>query len=81
MDMEIKNCKISTKGQLTIPKDFRKKLKIHEGDEVILYIKDDGIIIKPKKAHLEMLRGLLREELSLDEAINFIESERKKWRI
>ena len=38
--MKIKNCKISTKGQLTIPKDFREKLKLREGDEVILYIKD-----------------------------------------
>jgi len=79
--MEIKKCKISTKGQLTIPKDIREKLKIHEGDEVILYIQDDGIIIKPKTAHLGMLRGLLREEIALNKAIDFIQSERNKWRI
>lgn len=79
--MEIKKCKISTKGQLTIPKDFREKLKLHEGDEVILYIQDDGIIIKPKTAHLGMLRGLLREEIALNKAIDFIQSERNKWRI
>ncbi len=79
--MKIKNCKISTKGQLTIPKDFREKLKLREGDEVILYIKDGGIIIKPKTAHLGMLRGLLREEISLNKAIDFIQSERKKWRM
>jgi len=79
--MEIKNCKISTKGQLTIPKDFREKLKIREGDEVILYIQDDGIIIKPKTAHLGMLRGLLQEEIILNKAIDFIKAERNKWRI
>jgi AbrB family looped-hinge helix DNA binding protein len=79
--MEIKYCKISTKGQLTIPKDFRDKLKLHEGDEVILYIQDDGIIIKPRTAHLGMLRGLLREEITLNNEINFIQSERKKWRV
>lgn len=79
--MEIKYCKLSTKGQLTIPKDFREKLKLHEGDEVILYIKDDGIIIKPKIVHLGMLRGLLREEIDFNKAIKFIQSERKKWRI
>jgi len=78
--MEIKNCRISTKGQLTIPKDFRDKLKLHEGDEVILYIQDNGIIIKPKIAHLGMLRGLLREEIALNKAIDFIQAERKKWR-
>ncbi len=79
--MEIKYCKISTKGQLTIPKDFRDKLKLYEGVEVILYIQDDGIIIKPKTAHLGMLRGLLREEIAVDKAIDFVQSERKKWRI
>ena len=79
--MEIKFCRISSKGQLTIPKDFREQLKLHEGDEVIIYIKDEGIIIKPKTRHLGMLRGLLREEVSLNKAIEFIQSERRKWRL
>lgn len=79
--MEIKYCKISTKGQLTIPKHFREKLKLHEGDEVIVYVQGDEIIIKPKTAHLGMLRGLLREDITLSKAIEFIQDERKKWRI
>jgi len=79
--MEIKYCRISSKGQLTIPKDFRKQLKLHKGDEVIIYIKDEGIIIKPKTKHLGMLRGLLREEITLNKAIEFIQSERQKWRL
>ncbi|MCJ7651349.1 MAG: AbrB/MazE/SpoVT family DNA-binding domain-containing protein [Candidatus Lokiarchaeota archaeon] len=79
--MEIKYCRISSKGQLTIPKDFREQLKLHEGDEVIIYLKDEGIVIKPKATHLGMLRGLLREEIALDNALEFIQSERKKWRI
>ncbi len=79
--MEIKYCRISSKGQLTIPKDFREQLKLHEGDEVIIYIKDEGIIIKSKTRHLGMLRGLLREEITLNKAIEFIQSERQKWRL
>lgn len=79
--MEIKYCRISSKGQLTIPKDFREQLKLHKGDEVIIYLKDEGIVIKPKATHLGMLRGLLREEIALDNALEFIQSERKKWRI
>ena len=78
--MDIKNSKISTKGQLTIPKEFRDKLNLHSGDEVILYIKDDRIIVKSKVAHLGMLRGLLRKEIDIDKAHEFIQSERKKWR-
>ena len=77
--MEIKNSKISTKGQLTIPKEFRDKLNLHSEDEVILYIKDDRMIVKPKVAHLGMLRGLLRKEIDIDKAHEFIQSERKKW--
>lgn len=79
--MEIKHSRISTKGQLTIPKEFREILKIHAGDEVILLLQDDGIIIKPKISHIGMLRGLLRDEINIEKAKSFIDSERKKWRI
>ncbi len=80
MKMEIKYCKISTKGQLTIPKFFREKLKLNKGTEVLVYIKDDGLFIKPKTTHLGMLRGLLREEMDFNKVLDFIQSERKKWR-
>ena len=77
--MKIKYCKISTKGQLTIPKEFRKKLNLREGDEVILYLDENGIVIKPKVSHMGMLRGLLKEEIDIEKANSFIKSERKKW--
>ncbi len=79
--MEIKHSRISTKGQLTIPKEFREILNIHAGDEVILLLQDNGIIIKPKVSHIGMLRGLLRDEINIEKAKSFIDSEQKKWRI
>lgn len=79
--MEMKNSKISTKGQLTIPKEFREKLNLQSGDDVILYLKDDGIVVKPKVSHLGMLRGLLSEDINIKKANEFIQSERKKWRV
>ncbi|MGQ4874780.1 MAG: AbrB/MazE/SpoVT family DNA-binding domain-containing protein [Promethearchaeia archaeon] len=79
--MIVKFCKISTKGQLTIPKEFRDKLNLHEGDEVVLYLTEDGIIIKPRIMNLRILRGLLRDEINLEKAEEFIKSERKKWSI
>ncbi len=79
--MEIKTSKLSTKGQITIPKEFRDKLHLRAGDELIIYFKDGEIIIKPKPTHLGMLRGLLREDINLEKAEEFIQSERKKWRV
>ncbi len=79
--MEIKYCRLSTKGQLTIPKEFREKLNIHVGDEVILYLKDGKIIVSPKVMHIGMLRGLLREEIDVKKVDDFLKSERKKWRL
>ncbi len=79
--MEIKYCRLSTKGQLTIPKEFREKLNIHAGDEVILYLKDEKIIVSPKIMHIGMLRGLLREEIDVKKVDDFLKSERKKWRL
>ena len=79
--MEIKYRKLSTKGQLTIPKEFRKKLNLHAGDEVILILEKDEIHVKPRTSNLKMLRGLLRDEIDLKKAESFIDKERKKWRI
>ncbi len=79
--MEIKHCRLSTKGQLTIPKEFREKLNIHAGDEVILYLKDEKIIVSPKIMDIRMLRGLLREEIDVEKVDDFLKSERKKWRL
>jgi len=39
------------------------------------------MVVKPKVAHLGMLRGLLREEIDIDKANEFINNERKKWSI
>ena len=35
--------RVTTKGQVTIPLEFRKKLKIKEGDKVV-FIEKDGLI-------------------------------------
>ena len=79
--MEVKIIKLSTKGQLTIPKEFRERLNLRAGDEVLIYFRDEEIIVKPKTSHLGMLRGLLREDIDIEKADEFIQSERKKWRV
>lgn len=40
---------ITTKGQVTIPKPFREKLHIKEGDNLIFEIKSNMLILKKKE--------------------------------
>ena len=79
--MNVQSGKISTKGQITLPKDFRDELKVKPGDEVIIIKTDDGILIKPKRNNLRALRGLLKDEIDAEKADEIIRKEREKWRI
>lgn len=38
--------KVTSKGQITIPKSIREQLKIKEGSQIIFYIKDGDIVIR-----------------------------------
>ncbi len=74
-------CKLSSKGQLTLPKEFRDKLHIHPGDEVVVRLTENSITVHNPPVHLGMLRGLLREEIDVMKADDFLQQERKKWRL
>lgn len=44
---------ISEKGQITIPKEVRARLNLLKGDKIIVYLKDNEIILKkPDKRRL-----------------------------
>ncbi|HME51755.1 MAG TPA: AbrB/MazE/SpoVT family DNA-binding domain-containing protein [Candidatus Lokiarchaeia archaeon] len=77
----IHKTRVSTKGQITIPKVFRDKLKVNVGDKVTLIMIDNGILIKPDIARIGTLRGLLKDEIDITKATEFIDNERKKWRL
>jgi AbrB family looped-hinge helix DNA binding protein len=73
--------KISTKGQLTLPKEFRDKLQLKSGDEISLIMTPEGILITPHRQNLGSLRGLLHDEIDFEKANEIIKEERAKWRI
>ncbi|MFH1562125.1 MAG: AbrB/MazE/SpoVT family DNA-binding domain-containing protein [Nitrospirota bacterium] len=54
--------KLSSKYQIVIPKKIRKKLNLNSGDELIMKVEDDKIIMRPKpKSYTEYMLGLGKE--------------------
>ncbi len=51
--------KITSKGQLTLPKTLRERLAIGKGSKVILEVRDKEVAMKPRKASIvDKLVGL-----------------------
>lgn len=57
--------RISSKGQITLPKRVREALGLGLGEEVVFEIRGTEVLLKPRrKVPLEALRGRLRSEVS-----------------
>lgn len=56
--------RITSKGQVTIPKEVRERLGLEEGEDVVFRVNEDGTAtLSPSKPPKEMLDEV-REELS-----------------
>ena len=73
--------KITSKGQVTIPKDLRDRFGLKEGEEVLMVPENEGILLKHRMDSIRSLRGLLREEVDLKKASTFIGKVRREWRV
>jgi len=50
--------KLSSKGQLIIPKDIRNKMALHQGSEFEILLQDGQIVLKPiRESTLDLLYG------------------------
>ena len=71
---------LSSKSQIAIPKSARKKLAIGPGDQLILDVEKDSLILKPKpKSYSRHLRGLHRGVWHGVDATGYVRNERKTW--
>jgi antitoxin PrlF len=57
--MQLRKATVTSKGQITIPKDIRDILKIGPGDQIDFIINNQGkIYIEPRKYDCRDMKGL-----------------------
>ena len=76
---------ISTKYQVVIPKEVRKKIKLEPGQKLNVNVAGDQIILSPTQTskklnwpedHLKKLKGLWKSTSDIDK---YLEEEDKSW--
>lgn len=74
--MVVKTVRISSKGQITLPKELREKYRLREGDEALVLPAEDGVLIKRK---MVSLRGFLAGKLDVEGFEKDIKRLRREW--
>jgi AbrB family looped-hinge helix DNA binding protein len=59
--VEIRTVKVSDKGQVSIPKDIRKNMKIMKGDNLVMLANDNQIILKKSESIALLLDGEFKD--------------------
>ncbi len=60
----MESAKITSKGQITIPKVIRDTLGVHAGDRIHFLVREDGVVeMFPRTRDLLSLAGLLRPKV------------------
>lgn len=49
--------RIGRRGQITLPREVRRRIKVDEGDQIAFIIQGEGVLIKPITQSLLDLRG------------------------
>ncbi|HLF92255.1 MAG TPA: AbrB/MazE/SpoVT family DNA-binding domain-containing protein [Planctomycetota bacterium] len=52
--------KVTSKGQITIPKEIRELLGLHPGDQVVFRPTEAGIVVEASTIDLLTLKGALK---------------------
>jgi len=71
-----KTVTISSKGQITLPRELRDKYHLEEGETAVLLDAGDGILVKHGRSSL---RGFLRGKLDSKGFEEDLRKLRKEW--
>ena len=76
--LEMETVTFTVKGQVVIPRKFRKEFEIEEGTKAAVVATPDGILLKPiTRAYIRSLRGSLKGSKALQVLMDDRKRERK----
>ena len=68
--------RITSRGQITLPKEIRERLGVQPGDSLEFHFANDQLELRPvRRRRLQEFRGLFRVEQALD----FTEERARAW--
>jgi len=73
--------KLSSKYQVVIPKEARKKLGLRAGDQLAVEVKGGKVILRPRpKNYTNYMLGLGKEIWEGIDASEYVRKERELWK-
>jgi antitoxin PrlF len=61
---EMPSAKLTSKGQITVPKEVRRTLGLRTGDRLAFRVRDDGtVVVEAETVDLLSLRGAVRSKV------------------
>lgn len=66
--MELLSGKMTSKGQITIPKELRERFNVYEGDQFKIFVQDEKIMLEPIKK--KKLSDVLKNRIKVSEPID-----------
>ena len=76
-----KSVRLSKKGQFVIPKEMREALGVKEGDELLVTLEEERVVLTRPQQYARATRGLLKGTWgrTKQEVERYIERERRSW--
>lgn len=76
----MKIVKLSSKHQIVIPKEIRKRLSLEAGGELAVEVEEEKVILRPRpKNYTDYMLGLGRKVWRGVEATEYVRKERESW--
>jgi AbrB family looped-hinge helix DNA binding protein len=74
--------KLSKKGQIVIPSEIRDKMGIRTGNNVVIFARNDEVVLLTPEKYSQYTRGLIKGVWgsTKEEVDSYIKEERDSWK-